>query len=354
MPFDVWGLKPRRPPVLLRDATLMSLKSLRRPIKRFRLGQSSLLFSRIRELTLCQGNEEVWELLPLLTFLSLRPDFIHSPTFSRSSFPALRTLELTCNRNPNDALCNSNHLVSFIKSCENWKLESISVELAPTPAILEAIHAHCAHSTLTRLEVGIGLYHYTHAFIWNYDSTIVPSSAMQPLLSFTRLRALSLKSPVGIDLDTTTFWRMASAWPDLESLALTADIPAPKLGLAFDALRALAENCPRLRSLSIPISAVSKIPGFCVVLPPKERRVALVAAHPWLSAHAVVAEFASHLYPYPQMGADDVHWQDNEGDGEEESDEDGDEHENGDGCGSGGESGEEVGYGDEDSDCSWE
>ncbi|KAJ6473319.1 hypothetical protein DFH09DRAFT_1293844, partial [Mycena vulgaris] len=163
--------------------------------------------------------------LPLLISLILRPSFTCPCIFPPFSFPALRILELACNRNPNDrettlypATCNSDLLISFIKACDNWKLESISIDCAPTPAILEAIHAHCAH-TLMRLEIGFGVAHYAHTKISteSVDSMRLPSSMIQPLLSFTRLRALSLKSPVGIDLDTPTFLQMASAWPDLES-----------------------------------------------------------------------------------------------------------------------------------------
>ncbi|KAJ7496535.1 hypothetical protein FB451DRAFT_1385932 [Mycena latifolia] len=279
--------------------------------------------------------------LPLLSFLSLLPDYECPCTFSPSSFPALRTLELTCNRNPEELklhvpamkACYSDCLISFITAHPNWNLESIAIKCAPMHAVLEALHNHCTHSTLTRLEVGLGAHHYMTSYPPRSTADIarikLPSGAVRPLLAFTQLRALALKSPIGIDLDKTTFWQMALAWPHLESLALTAYDPVPMLALPFDALRALAQHCPRLLSLKVPVNGY-KYPDLPAETPHEQRRVALTAAHTWLAEHAVVADFASRINPttvgWGQWANASTEYDDEESDESDEYDLYGDEY----------------------------
>ncbi|KAJ7106405.1 hypothetical protein C8R43DRAFT_1164558, partial [Mycena crocata] len=176
--------------------------------------------------------------------LSLVPASKCPRAFSPSSFPALRTLELTCtNHIPRQFnACNTNHVISFIAAHPSWKLESIMIGCSPTPAVFEALSSHCTHSALTRLEIGRNSYYTNPSF---------PASAMQPLLAFTHLRVLALTSP-SIDFSVEGFMQMALAWPHLESLELTARNLIPKHVLPFSALETLAQHCPRLLRLDIP------------------------------------------------------------------------------------------------------
>ncbi|KAJ7660631.1 hypothetical protein B0H17DRAFT_1212450 [Mycena rosella] len=129
----------------------------------------------------------------------------------------------------------------------------------------------------------------------NSDDMKFPSSALHPLLAFMLLRALALISAIRIELEQTAFCRMALAWPRLESLTIIA---ARGLALLpFRALRVLAQHCPCLTRLNIDVD-VSKAPEFRADVPPAARRAVFAAAHPWLSDHPVIAEFAARIPQY--------------------------------------------------------
>ncbi|KAJ7660626.1 hypothetical protein B0H17DRAFT_1144878 [Mycena rosella] len=164
--------------------------------------------------------------------------------------------------------------------------------------MFEALQAHCTHSPLMCLEVGCATHHYMTPYApVDSDDTKLPSCALHPLLAFTNLRALALKSPFGITLDQAVFWQMALVWPGLERLTLTAarGLTPP---LPFRALHALAQHCPCLIRLDICVD-VSKVPEFRCDIAPEVRSAALVASYSWLSEHSIVADFSAHIDASP-------------------------------------------------------
>ncbi|KAJ7495504.1 hypothetical protein FB451DRAFT_1387525 [Mycena latifolia] len=99
----------------------------------------------------------------------------------------------------------------------------------------------------------------------NYISMYcVRGDVLLPLFSFANLVIVTLRHPVGFDLDDTTVLGMARAWPRIESLALLAgNFRHVHPRVTLEGLSAFAEHCPHLRTLSMTLDAtmVPKLRG---------------------------------------------------------------------------------------------
>ncbi|KAJ6566295.1 hypothetical protein B0H19DRAFT_1373939 [Mycena capillaripes] len=91
-----------------------------------------------------------------------------------------------------------------------------------------------------------------------YDIYTVAGDTLRPLLSFHNLVNVSLTHPSAFDLDDSVIRDMASAWPRIQILRLTASsYHHVRSRVTLQALYAFAEHCPVLRCLDISFDATA-------------------------------------------------------------------------------------------------
>ncbi|KAJ7878350.1 hypothetical protein B0H14DRAFT_3435621 [Mycena olivaceomarginata] len=154
-----------------------------------------------------------------------------------------------------------------------------------TTTLYNVIAANCTHAGLNFLEV-----RNSPRFTWetpeddNIADYMILGGAVQRLSCFVNLVLVSLQSPFGFDLDDATASALASAWPQLRILTLSADRP----------------HCPRLSHLTIGLTAVTvPLANFGG---PRQRclRWLNVGVSP-IAAPSQVATFLSAIFPGLQV-----------------------------------------------------
>ncbi|KAJ7937842.1 hypothetical protein B0H13DRAFT_1698631 [Mycena leptocephala] len=196
-----------------------------------------------------QGALEHLRRLPTLRQLDIggiSPTLSDSPTVDSDAFVSLEKLQLSA---------EIEATTRFLGWCNKVPLIRFGVLF---PAFATADETHClftalavglAHSSVTDLTLDSDSNHTDLSASSHYP--IRPES-IRVLLCFVNLTAISILSPVGIDLDNDTVAEMARAWPGIESLELASyrsTTTRPRISLGC--LLLFATYCRHMRRLVI-------------------------------------------------------------------------------------------------------
>jgi hypothetical protein len=186
--------------------------------------------------------------LPALEELELRKAIAHvSLPFSWSStirfFPCLKDLFVTC-----DQLSFACALVKTMSSSPLLSINIASDDALDShrQELIDALPNACSHSSLRFISIEEGEGEI------EFDTLI----DIKPLFVFSSLTSVTLSIRAALDLDDASIKNMAKAWPHITSLVLKEDRDIdPRITLS--GLVSLAQYCPELQRLSIPLDARS-------------------------------------------------------------------------------------------------
>ncbi|KAJ7100565.1 hypothetical protein C8R43DRAFT_1244255 [Mycena crocata] len=239
--------------------------------------------------------------LPALKSLDLLEPIVQdlSPISSPSYLPflTLRTLNLWAAVDLAIGfvhLLSNCHLEEFTLGTEFLAIKTTTEKLYTTLA------GHLAHDTLRILEVTDVEGETPIPPAGTIADYLVSGPTLAQLFCFGNLTRLNLQPPVGFDIDDSTAWDLARAWPKLTLLWLRA---ATELSyhpsMTLQGLRAFAKHCPELSSLTIAVDA-STVPPFDGSPDTRisQRRLLSfnVSASP-ISNAPIAARFLSALFP---------------------------------------------------------
>ncbi|KAJ7713657.1 hypothetical protein DFH07DRAFT_763257 [Mycena maculata] len=239
--------------------------------------------------------------LPGLRSLALSSD--EAPLYGLDSssasvqFPALTSLSMP----------SMKHAAALLVTLANWSLTCFTSEQSDQSAatarqLYAALADHCSHCLLRNLSIRGGVFGTsaiptaTQLAIYSIGADII-----RPLLSFSNLVTVWLSHPVGFDLDDAMIRDMASAWPSIEVLHLTADVTYRHRysRVTLEGIYAFAKHCPRLDNLDITFDATFvpkiRVKGKKRVFQ-RTLRIIDVAASP-ISQPTRVAKFLSTIFP---------------------------------------------------------
>ncbi|KAJ7165695.1 hypothetical protein C8R43DRAFT_1165272 [Mycena crocata] len=238
---------------------------------RHTLSTIAMSFDRIEHLALNAINGAIFHRLahlPALRSLDLTKwswyqDTLDLSSFSDYPFLPLRTLKF---RDTTIDFCTK-----FFTAISNCSLNSVYVE-TKTAASTNAMQAfytalanHLSYTTLQELEIGEDEFH--HGGMDSPDESaiadyVISGRVLSTLFCFGDLQRVSLRGPVGFDVDDAIIWDMARSWPKITSLALeTATELNHPPSMTLGGLRAFATHCPDLNYLSITFNT-STVPPF--------------------------------------------------------------------------------------------
>ncbi|KAJ7122086.1 hypothetical protein C8R44DRAFT_735807 [Mycena epipterygia] len=194
------------------------------------------------------------QLTTLETLHATLPSSLSFPGISeRSMFRNLRAVKLRTSSGGNIFA-----LTAFVRMWNSPPLESFQKILLPrTSPVLEgvedfnrALAAHCSPEHLKIFNFAI----FSHI---GPDASRYAAYFLRYLFAFPNLTVVSIRVPVGFDLNDTTITDMARAWSRIKELRLASrshcDIP----GNTLLGLRALAEHCPYLHTLEMSLDATT-------------------------------------------------------------------------------------------------
>lgn len=212
------------------------------------------------------------------------------------AFPTLRHLDILA-----DTIQSAFSLITHISSVELEELHINTSQCAPAYVWEEAF------STLQRLP---SRQHLNSLSLCQRDNIpsipanmvnkyVLTREAVLPLLTFPALVNLSLQPFFGLDLDDATVHEMAASWPTLEVLELGAEraVPSPPR-TTLRSLVYLAEHCPHLHSLQLPVNATDPVPRFSrprKAMPPYRLAYLHTGPSP-VTTPALVAAFLSNSF----------------------------------------------------------
>ncbi|KAJ7753600.1 hypothetical protein DFH07DRAFT_886635 [Mycena maculata] len=266
---------------------------------------------RIERLTVAKLDRAAVEhlsRLPSLRFLYLdNPELqdFGPPTHCRIArvsehhpFPALR--ELTFDQTTFDfvvrflELWSGCHLTNFRVGTEMVETKSTTSQVYSTLA------RHLSHTALESLCIemdGGGMPTPLAGPVTDY---VISRHELEPLFAFVNLTELNLAPPVGFDIDDTTAWDMARAWPNLTILDLDSATDLHHLSsMTLHGLRGFAQHCKDLTQLTITFDA-SVVPPFNNSSETRISQRNLAILNVWKSPirdAPPVARFLSALFP---------------------------------------------------------
>ncbi|KAJ7450157.1 hypothetical protein FB451DRAFT_1286292 [Mycena latifolia] len=199
--------------------------------------------------------------------------------------------------------------INFIRVLSNAPLQTVKLVMRKTApeetaaSLFSEINLHCSHSSLTSIDVNLGVLDRTH--LLNTRIFVITSPTIRPLLAFTNLTRVSVTSPIGFCLDDDFVEAMALSWPNIESLALSRTYVTPGIyghiedpaskspdsNASFFSLIFFARHCPHLRFLQIPFDAEYRFTASCDGAHPSPR--AGLPLHDSIRA----ARFLSTIFP---------------------------------------------------------
>jgi hypothetical protein len=161
--------------------------------------------------------------------------------------------------------------------------------------LFAALAEACSHACLTRLYLCVIYPHFPSP---NSEATMRDA---RPLLSFTNLRVVSLEGLSTFALDDDDIAELASAWPDIEELALSTFVDHPVASLpTFQSLIRLVCSCPKLRALSLVVDTTKlATPSLYAVGRDVRSDILdkLCLGNSPISSPAAVAHVLHNLYP---------------------------------------------------------
>ncbi|KAJ7617652.1 hypothetical protein DFH06DRAFT_1483481 [Mycena polygramma] len=222
-----------------------------------------------------------------------QPDFLSGRNIEKPAYTALRELKLQT--------APSQSVLAFIASLCHSPLESLDIEITPPP---DATSLKQIHVALKRYLPSASLTKLCITSDPIYPPEIAPPALTMEvilhLFHFTNLTFVYLRPPSGIFFDDDAVLSMAEAWPRLRHLSLLAS--RPPRGATLRSLLFLAQRCPELEWLAMPVNALD-VPKIDTAL--SGARVLQHALTAWLVADSLidatsplpVARFLSGLFP---------------------------------------------------------
>jgi hypothetical protein len=240
--------------------------------------------------------------LPCLRYLTLDSPEVADLDLPSSQgpphpFPALRTLRL--------GSTTIDYAIEFVNLFPTSTLENLFVDTdvlttkSTTCQFYTALATHLSHTTLQWLHIAEvdEMPSPPPGMIANY---VITGPELSTLFCFGNLTDVSLRPPVGFDIDDATAWEMARAWPKLQSLVLdSASELSHRPGMSLLGLKAFANHCPALVTLHISFDA-STVPPFDNSPESRisrKRLTSLDVASSSISDPPTVARFISGLFP---------------------------------------------------------
>ncbi|KAJ7165690.1 hypothetical protein C8R43DRAFT_1104268 [Mycena crocata] len=174
-------------------------------------------------------------------------------SFCDLRFPALRAVRLS-----DTTIDVATSFVTVLSDCglESFHAETgIAASAVTMHTFYTALANHLSHTALQNLNVADeeGVFQDMEAPPENAIADyVINGRVLSTLFCFGDLRSVFLKAPLGFDLDDTTVWDVARAWPRLQDLCLeTATGLSYPPSMTLRGLRAFATHCPDLDFLSI-------------------------------------------------------------------------------------------------------
>ncbi|KAJ7160612.1 hypothetical protein C8R43DRAFT_920477 [Mycena crocata] len=245
--------------------------------------------------------------LPKLTSLRLENqgqinNFPASLTADEVLFPSLRFFDIT-----GDDLDTVMAIVPLLAHAPLAELEIHLPNMTPATRIAKCFRALAqygsrCHHNLKSLFITSSWRSGVPPTDTEFTTYLVPAEHLFSLLSFSNLEKVTLTPPLGFDFDDAAIATVASAWPRLRDLYLcSTEVPHAPSRVTFAGLRSLAQHCPRLSILQLPLNAAGPFPQFKPVSGvPRVQQQCLqlidVGRSPLGSPHAVAA-FLSGLFP---------------------------------------------------------
>ncbi|KAF8217567.1 hypothetical protein K438DRAFT_1924998 [Mycena galopus ATCC 62051] len=186
----------------------------------------------------------------------------------------------------------------FLSFFSHSPLVSLQIDLptfvpsAATNSLFQTVQTACSHGSLDSFV----LRNFDNPTVYQ-ESHIIRGRSIETLTCFANITTLSIRSPVGFDLDDATVARLAAAWPHLRSLTLETSLDNVHPQTTLDSLHALARHCPQLVSVTIELNATS-VPSLNGPLRLVHTRLYVlgVGGSP-ISSPAPVARYLSSLFP---------------------------------------------------------
>ncbi|KAJ7742295.1 hypothetical protein B0H16DRAFT_1861279 [Mycena metata] len=195
----------------------------------------------------------------LPTFKSLvLENFIDIPSFRydhSDGFPALTTLELWPNTLKDGTSCIMSLTPIRLKTLAiTVECESTFPEVA---ALFRAIADNIPHAGLTYLEIEINDSRDDDGILPSAlpDGAIEHDLLRRTLCHFGHLTYAELQIPGALEITDVLVLELARAWPDVEQLHLNNHRFSTRCSVTLNALRALAEHCPKLTTLGLQLDA---------------------------------------------------------------------------------------------------
>ncbi|KAK7039637.1 hypothetical protein R3P38DRAFT_2900956 [Favolaschia claudopus] len=202
--------------------------------------------------------------LPSLTSLTLQKQtalksFPPSVSSNAILFPSLRSIDIT-------AADNVDAIIPLLVLMAHAPMNDLTIDIPDKvpakriAALYSAIARYCPHSSLKDIMCGRGFGgSITIASSADTATYLMTGAQILPLTSLTNLTEVCLTPPLGFDLDDAIVADLAQAWPHLIHLGLFstcyANYPSR---VTLRGLLPLAQHCPHLRSLTLPLDATSE------------------------------------------------------------------------------------------------
>ncbi|KZP23317.1 hypothetical protein FIBSPDRAFT_930633 [Athelia psychrophila] len=165
------------------------------------------------------------------------------------AFPALWHLAVYCN---SLSMCTK-----FLQLSQSWTLENVDVTISrnhldsaeTTQAFFKVLQSHVSNENLSGVSVSsLDLPNASNNHILDIET-------LAPLLSLPHLGWLNISTPHPFNLCDRDLWKIATAWPELQTLTLGRHGWGVPSLITPNGLASLLNQCRQLSSLSLAIDA---------------------------------------------------------------------------------------------------
>ncbi|THH31656.1 hypothetical protein EUX98_g2540 [Antrodiella citrinella] len=244
--------------------------------------------------------------LPSLQWLSVDFENLHTfmlgarstrRVFSDLTFLDIRTPEIAyATMLLHDSLHPQLRHLQYLSQAERQASHALATSL------FEAIADSCSPAVLTDLDFFIENLEELSEEHLIFDP--IRSSALRPLLRFTRLTTFSLDLFWSWDLDNSLIQEMAHAWPQLKVLRLDPNFygPPAESRITLRGLEPLAMHCPHLQVFGATIDATTlpadgPLPIINTGQAPQSPLTSLLVGDSKIQSFLRVARYLSRLFP---------------------------------------------------------
>jgi hypothetical protein len=231
--------------------------------------------------------------MPALQIMALDVSDLIDDSISLSlpqyAFPVLRSLKLT------------GKSTAFLDALPSCKLDDIKIDFVNTvnevplmTRFFQVLHDRCSRQSLTRIEIDFG------ASVVPTRLLDIESDMLWPLLSFTNLQAMIIRSYHLFKIDNDFVEAAATAWPHLRILELGRGgwgWGGRSTNVTLAGLILLARHCPDLTRLCIVVDATVVDHPVDILVPNTKFKV-LDLGDSMIDDPAAVAACLSEIFPH--------------------------------------------------------